>query len=51
MGCQVENCLPYCAHFLTEIADFHLKYCILGENAQNTTSGETVEKVPKQILG
>ena len=38
---------PNCRHFAGKIADFHLNYCILKENGENSTSGETVEKVPK----
>ncbi len=32
-------------HFLDKIDDFYLELRILGENSQNSTSGETVEKV------
>jgi len=34
-----------------KIDDFHSKYCILKGNGKNMITGETVEKVPKQIIG
>jgi hypothetical protein len=36
---------------LTPITDFRLKRCIKDQKSKNKTSGETVEKVPEQILG
>jgi hypothetical protein len=36
---------------LTTLDDFSLKCCILKDDFKNKITGETVEKVPKQILG
>jgi hypothetical protein len=35
----------------TGIIDYHLKGCMEGGFLKITSTGETVEKVPKQILG
>jgi hypothetical protein len=38
-GVKEEICLPEVPHFLAKVVDFRLYYCILEENAKNSTSG------------
>jgi hypothetical protein len=50
MGSQGENCPPQSAYFSAKINDFHLKYCILKENAKSTTSGSNIALLPLACL-
>jgi hypothetical protein len=51
IGSQGGNCLPQSSYFLAKVNDFHLNYCILKENAKNTTSGSTPHPSFRAIIG
>jgi len=41
MGSQRDFSSSNCPHFLAKIADFGLKYCIIGRCSKNNISGST----------